>query len=40
MREARMEEQVWKIVNGERNKRKKVSEGIRMKEGISILEDC
>lgn len=32
MREARTEEQIWKIVNGERNKRKKVSEGIRMKE--------
>lgn len=27
VREARTEEQVWKIVNRERNKRKKVSEG-------------
>lgn len=32
VREARTEEQVWKIENRERNKRKKVSEGIRMEE--------
>lgn len=32
VKEARTEEQIWKIINRERKNRKRVNEGIKMKE--------